>query len=45
MHLTRLHHISFSHQSTIKRFSHLTAICLIRLFLERREPRIGLVVE
>src|ERR1700730_1238388 len=23
----------------------LTAICLIRLFLERREPRIGLVVE
>jgi hypothetical protein len=23
----------------------LTALCLIRLFLERREPRIGLVVE
>jgi hypothetical protein len=43
MHLTRLHHISFSHPIDDKTI--LTASCLIRLFLERREPRIGLVVE
>jgi hypothetical protein len=43
MHVTRLHHISFSSQLDEKTI--FTAICLIRLFLERREPRIGLVVE
>ncbi len=43
MQLSRLHRIGFSKQVDYK--TSLTAICLIRLLLERRDPRTGLIVE
>jgi len=43
MHLTKLHHINFSKQLDDK--TSPFAIRSIRLLLERRDPRIGLIVE